>query len=285
MGAEPLFRWESYSDTLPLEPVPTTTLTADAVSLARELLGALLAQGGPGGWSIVRIVETEAYRNDDPASHSFRGTTKRTQVMFGPPGISYVYLIYGMYNCLNVVCEPAGTGAAVLIRAVEPVWGIGYLWENRYGGTASFLAGTTLAGRGTPGHTASASYTRGHTASQSYTPGAAFDPAGLSAKDRKAFYNLTSGPGKLCRAMSITKEHHNGLDLTDLGGELVLGRWRDDYAGPRGMRPKSGGVDETERLSHEWGVVTGPRIGIREGVEQPWRFGLAGNPFLSPYPF
>ena len=94
----------------------------DTVLVARELLGKWLIHDTPAGQKIGRIVEVEAYLGPhDLASHSAKGLTKRTQTMFGPPGYAYVYLIYGMHHCMNVVTEPAGNGAAVLLRAVEPV--------------------------------------------------------------------------------------------------------------------------------------------------------------------
>ncbi|MGB9455413.1 MAG: DNA-3-methyladenine glycosylase [Bryobacteraceae bacterium] len=96
--------------------------------VARALLGKVLVHGPVAGI----IVETEAYPGrDDLASHSARGITGRTRVIFGPPGHAYVYLIYGMYECLNLVTEPAGIPGCVLIRALEPVAGIELMRERR----------------------------------------------------------------------------------------------------------------------------------------------------------
>lgn len=88
--------------------------------VAEQLVGCELSFGGAGGV----IVEAEAYGQDDPASHSFRGETPRCRSMFGPPGTVYVYLIHGLHWCLNLVAGPRGTGAAVLIRAIQPTHGL-----------------------------------------------------------------------------------------------------------------------------------------------------------------
>ncbi len=100
-------------------------LTADFFArsvhtVARELIGCRLFYEGCGG----TIVETESYERDDPACHAYVGLTKRTEVLFGPPGRAYVYLSYGIHSLLNAVAEPEGEAAAVLIRALEPSKGL-----------------------------------------------------------------------------------------------------------------------------------------------------------------
>ena len=108
--------------------LPREFYNRDAVTVARELLGKILVHGRTAG----TIVETEAYLGgDDLAAHSARGITNRTRVIFGPPGHAYVYFIYGMHECLNLVAEPEGKPGCVLIRAAEPVAGIPIMKRRR----------------------------------------------------------------------------------------------------------------------------------------------------------
>lgn len=141
---------------------------------------------------VARIVETEAYDQDDPASHAFGGPSERNAAMFGPAGHLYVYVSYGMHHCCNVVCGPEGFGSGCSVRAVEPLESVEVMRELRE------------AGRADKAHT-------GH---------AAKEQAERAHKHPLKLRDLTNGPGKVCAALGIDK----GLYGHDLTVEpLVLG--------------------------------------------------------------
>src|SRR6185437_17110872 len=108
-------------------PLKRSFFDRPVLEVAPDLIGATLLVNGIGGI----IVEVEAYHQSEPAAHSYRGPTPRNMVMFGPPGFTYVYRSYGIHWCVNFVCEPAGSAAAVLIRAVEPLEGLAKMRRRR----------------------------------------------------------------------------------------------------------------------------------------------------------
>jgi DNA-3-methyladenine glycosylase len=172
------------------------------VEVARSLLGKIIAHGETSG----RIVETEAYLGaGDLAAHAASGPTHRNRVIFGAPGHAYVYFIYGMHECLNLVAEPDGQAGCVLIRALEPLDGIAAMRERR--------------------------------------------PAAQRNQD------LANGPGKLTRALAITR-HHNGCDVTR--GPIVV-------------------YDRQEQFE----IGISPRIGITKSADLPLRFFVKGSQFIS----
>ena len=134
---------------------------------------------------VVRIVETEAYDQDDPASHAFGGPSERNAAMFGPAGHLYVYVSYGMHHCCNVVCGPEGFGSGCLVRAVEPLESVEVMRELREAGRAG----------------------------KAHTEHAGKEQAERAHKHPLKLRDLTNGPGKVCAALDIDKGLY-GHDLT-----------------------------------------------------------------------
>jgi DNA-3-methyladenine glycosylase len=115
----------------PLLPLPRSFYEPSAKTVARHLLGHFLIRRTADGFAGGVIVETEAYVKGDPACHAYCGRTERNKVMWENPGHAYVYFIYGCYYCFNTVCRPPGQAEAVLIRAIEPDWGLEFMRRNR----------------------------------------------------------------------------------------------------------------------------------------------------------
>ncbi len=177
------------------------------LTVAEQLLGTVLVHRTRSGIASGMIVETEAYiGEDDPACHAARGPTRRNAPLYGPPGLAYVYLNYGMHYLVNAVTEADGYPAAVLIRALAPVDGVALMHARRGAHVAE--------------------------------------------------HDLCRGPGNLTKALGITLSD-NLLDLTS--SRLTI----DD----RGCAVP--------------GVSWGPRVGIRVGIERPWRCWMTGHPSVS----
>jgi len=192
----------------------------DPRRVARALLGKLLVRKTPDGVLAGRIVETEAYLGQgDAAAHSAAGRTARNAVLFGPPGLAYVYFIYGNHYCLNVSCLPDGEAGGVLFRALEPVAGIEQMAEAR---------GIELA-------------------------------KDADLRKISELRKISSGPGRMSEALDVTRERDNGKSLVSPRSDLRI-------------------VDDGYRVR---GVTVTPRIGIVKSAEQPLRYFVTGNPFVS----
>jgi DNA-3-methyladenine glycosylase len=200
-----------------LVPLPRAFYNRDPRLVSHDLLGKILVRRQSRRILAGRIVEVEAYLGtDDPAAHSASGRTLRNAVLFGPPGHSYVYFIYGNHFCFNASCLPDGEAGGVLFRALEPIAGI----EDM------------AAARG-------------------------LDVTRESAV--RDLRKLTSGPGRLAEALDITRERDNEKDLTRRRSDLMI-------------------VDDDFRPSR---IEVTPRIGITKAIENPLRYIIAGNEFVS----
>ena len=191
---------------------------------------------------VARIVETEAYDQDDPASHAFGGPSERNAAMFGPAGHLYVYVSYGMHHCCNVVCGPEGFGSGCLVRAVEPLEGTAAMRELREAGRAHKGLQTASAG----------------TSCEEVQAGRAGKAqAGRARKHPLKLRDLTNGPGKVCAALGIDK----GLYGHDLTVEPLV-------------------LDFAPLLPGET-IGRSPRVGISKNIDAPKRFFIEGNAFVS----
>ncbi|MEM2336526.1 MAG: DNA-3-methyladenine glycosylase [Candidatus Bathyarchaeia archaeon] len=190
-----------------MKPLPKSFYERDPGTVARELLGKVLARRLDSQTLSGKIVETEAYYGEkDPASKAYEGRKAFNELMFLDVGKTFIYMVHGNW-LLNIVAHPKGGVGAVLIRAIEPLQGIEAMKKNR------------------------------------------------RVRD---MYDLTSGPGRLTKAMGITKEQ-NGLDITKAENEIAI----------------------FEAAAEEFEICTSHRIGVKRDLPQELRFYIKGNKFVS----
>ncbi|MBF8294823.1 MAG: 3-Methyladenine glycosylase [Bacteroidetes bacterium] len=233
---------QSHAENRQLRKLPRSFYLRPTLTVAKDLLGKYLVRQYKGRTLVGKIVEAEAYRGaHDPASHAYRGRTKRNDAMFREGGHLYVYFTYGMHFCVNVVTGKAGTGEAVLIRAIEPLKGIDVMMKNRLTARSHKKQLRDVALSGIPPQSGILSSGTNGTHVTIHPP-----PV-----------NLTNGPAKLCEALAI-RRGENAIDL--LGAEIYF---LNSPALPSSKVGRSA------------------RIGIAMGKEKQWRFYIRGNPWVS----
>jgi DNA-3-methyladenine glycosylase len=222
----------------------------DPRRVARALLGKLLVRKTPSGILAGRIVETEAYLGqDDAAAHTAAGRTARNSVLFGPPGHAYVYFIYGNYYCLNASCLPDGAPGGVLFRALEPVAGIELMAKAR---------GIEIVWGRAPSQACPERSRRIQAGRSSAVAGGRSKSQFVRVKEFD-LKKISSGPGRLTEALEIARERDNGKNLVSARSDLRI-------------------VDDGYRVKR---VIITPRIGIVKSAEQPLRYYIADNAFVS----
>ena len=242
-----------------MELLPREFFDRPSTEVAPDLLGCVLWHDSPEGLVAVRLVEVEAYQGShDPASHAYRGQTARNAVMFGPPGHMYVYFTYGMHFCTNLVCQPPGQAEAVLLRAGEVVAG-SELAAQRRGSENGKKLSAPAATNGSERRRESSDGEHGDGEPANGRPSNSRPGNGrmLRAVD------LARGPARLCQALDIDRRL-DGADVCEPGSPMGIGpAWSTD----RGPAV----------------ISTGPRVGIRQATDRPWRYWLAGDGHVSIY--
>jgi DNA-3-methyladenine glycosylase len=255
-------------------------LARHAAEVAPELLGCVLEHETAAGLVAVELTEVEAYGGQaDPASHAYRGMTRRNAVMFGPPGHAYVYFTYGMHFCVNLVCLGEGNVSAVLLRAGAVIEG-----EN--------LARARRSSR-RPGGARNQETSPQAPSHQAPSDQAPSDQA-PSHQAPLAWRDLARGPARLCQALDIDRSL-DGTDVcvassplrlrparlgTNAGGRSTA---RSGTVVAQGDGPKSPAGIGGKPAGTSRKIVAGPRVGVALAAEVPWRFWFAGDPTVSVY--